>query len=563
MTDAMNALIAYPTLGRKLAWSLVLLAALVFFGGRPALGQPDAADASERIAPLLDGMGDHTRPVVAADPLAQRYFDQGLVLSFAFNHAEAVRAFREAQRLDAGCAMCAWGEALARGPHVNAPMNPEDVAPAWAALQRAQALKASESPVHQALIEALGARYAPEPGEDRSDLDRAYADAMRSVTERFPDDADVLSLYAEALMDTTPWDYWNEDGSPKPETEDVLAALERAMAAKPDHPLALHLWIHAVEKERPELGVAAAEKLGPLVPAAGHLVHMPGHIWIRVGRYHDAVVANQHAVLADDDYLAQCHAQGLYPLGYVPHNHHFLWVAAVLSGERATALASARHMGHHSGMMGMAGMEFLQHFAMSPLYAQAAFGAWDAILAVPAPPDSLAYPTGVWHFARGLAFARTGRVDEAQRELDALRPLAADSTLGMQFAALNSLGAILQIAEPYLTGEVAAAQGDGDAAVAALEEAVRREDALIYDEPPPWALPSRWALGRVLLGAGRADEAEAVYRADLAVYPENGRSLFGLQRSLRVQGRAAEADALQPRIDAAWQHADVTLAAAH
>ena len=560
----MNASIETLAPRRSIAWTLVLLTVLVLFGGRSAIAQPDAEGISERIAPLLDGMGDYTHPVATDVPLAQRYFDQGLVLSFAFNHAEAVRAFREAQRLDAGCAMCAWGEALARGPHVNAPMSDEDVAPAWAALQRAQALKASESPLNQALIEALAARYAPEPVEDRSGLDRAYADEMRSVTERFPDDADVLSLFAEALMDTTPWDYWNEDGSPKPETEEVLAALERAMAAEPNHPLALHLWIHAVEKERPELGVAAAEKLGALVPAAGHLVHMPGHIWIRVGRYHDAVVANQHAVLADDDYLAQCHAQGLYPLGYVPHNHHFLWVAAVLSGERETALASAHHMGHqHADMMGMEGMAFLQHFVMSPLYANAVFGEWDAILAAPAPPDSLAYPTAVWHFARGLAFARTGRVDKAQRELDALRPLAADASLGEQFGGLNSLGAILQVAEPYLSGEVAAARGDVEAAVAALEEAVRREDALTYDEPPPWALPSRWVLGRVLLDAGRAAEAEAVYRADLEVYPENGRSLFGLQRSLRAQGRAADADALQPRIDAAWQHADVTLAAAH
>lgn len=550
----------------RAVWTVALLAVLVLLGGRPAAGQPagqPAAESSERLAPLLGGMGEHARPVATSDPMAQRYFDQGLVLSFAFNHAEAVRAFREAQRLDAACAMCAWGEALALGPHVNAPMNPEDVPAAWAALERALALAASESPVNRALIDALGARYAPEPIEDRSALDRAYADALRAVAARYPGDADVQSLFAEALMDTMPWDYWNADGSPKPETEEVLAALERARDTNPDHPMALHLWIHAVEKQRPELGVEAAERLGPLVPAAGHLVHMPGHVWIRVGRYHDAVVANQKAVRADDDYLAQCHAQGLYPIGYVPHNHHFLWVAATLAGERATALESARHMGHHAGMMGMEGMEFLQHFAMSPLYAQAVFEAWDAILAAPAPPDSLAYPTGVWHFARGLAFARTGRPDEAQRELDALRPLAADASLAEIVAALNSLQSILQIADVYLAGEIAAARGEPDAAVALLEEAVRREDALIYDEPPPWALPSRWALGRVLLGAGRPAEAEAVYRADLRVYPENGRALYGLQQSLRAQGRAADADALQPRIDAAWQHADVALVASH
>ena len=536
--------------------AVLLFASLLFVGVRPAVGQ-----AGEPLAPLLNGMGDHSRPIATAVPLAQRYADQGLVLTFAFNHAEAVRAFREAQRLDPSCAMCAWGEALARGPHVNAPMDDADVAPAYAALERAERLAAAESPVNRALIAALAARYSSEPVADRAPLDKAYADAMRAVAARFPNDADVQALFAEALMDTTPWDYWREDGSPKPETEEVIATLERAMDTSPEHPLALHLWIHTVEKQRPELGIEAAERLGPLVPAAGHLVHMPGHIWIRVGRYHDAVLANQQAVLADDDYLAQCHAQGLYPIGYVPHNHHFLWVSAALGGEKATALASAGHMGHHAEMMGEPGMEFLQHFSMSLLYAQGLFGEWDAILATPAPPDSLVYPTGVWRFARGLAFAHTGRVDAAQRELDALRPLASDTTLGAQFGGLNTLSAILQIAEPYLAGELAAARGEYDAAVAALEDAVRLEDALTYDEPPPWVLPSRWALGRALLAAGRPAEAEAVYRADLAIYPENGRGLFGLQRSLRALGRTAEAAALQPRIDAAWQHADIDLVA--
>ena len=534
----------------------LLLAAVLLMPA--AAAQSDA----ERLAPLLDGMGTHSRPVDTDTPLAQRYMDQGLVLSFAFNHAEAIRAFREAQRLDPACAMCAWGEALALGPHVNAPMDAESVVPAWTALERARAHARDLAPADQALLDALGARYAPHPPADRSALDRAYADAMRQAAVRFPADADVQALFAEALMDTMPWDYWHADGSPKPETEEVLAALTRALEANPDHPLALHLWIHAVEKQRPELGVEAATRLGPLVPNAGHLVHMPGHIWMRVGRYHAAVVANQRAVLADDAYLAQCHAQGLYPLGYVPHNHHFLWVAAMLGGETATALASADHMGHHAAMMGTPGLEFLQHFAMSPLYARAALGRWDAVLAVPAPPDSLVYPTGVWHFARGLAYARTGRVAEAQRALDALRPLVADTTLGEQFGGLNTLAAILQIAEPYLAGEVAAARGETDAAVQHLTDAVRREDALTYDEPPPWALPSRWALGRVLLEAGRLADAEAVYRADLGVYPENGRSLAGLQRALRAQGRHAEADALQPRLDAAWQHADTDLAEA-
>ena len=536
---------------------LLILLLLCIAIPHSALGQ----NAEGRLAPLLEGMGSHHRPIATGESMAQRYFDQGLVLAFAFNHAEAARAFREAQRLDPNCAMCAWGEALVLGPHVNAPMNADDVPVAWRALQRAQMLAASESIVNRALIEALAARYVAEPVEDRTSLDRAYADAMRVVATRFPDDADVQALFAESLMDTMPWDYWNPDGTPKSATEEVIAVLERAQASDPNHPLALHLWIHTVEKQRPELGIEAAERLGPLVPAAGHLVHMPAHIWIRVGRYHDSVEANRRAAAADDDYLAQCHAQGLYPLGYVPHNHHFLWVSAALAGEKAVTLASAHHMGQHTEMMEMPGMEFVQHFAMSPLYAYAIFGDWDAILATPAPDDALVYPTGVWHFARGLAFARTGRPEAAQQELETLAPLAADTTLAGMLAGLNSLHAILGIAERYLAGEVAAAQGDYDAAVAALEEAVRREDALIYDEPPPWALPSRHALGAVLLEAGRPADAEQVYRADLEVYPENGWALFGLAESLRAQGKTQEAVAVDRRFEAAWKHADVALTA--
>lgn len=541
-------------------FSNLLLALLL--SAAAVVAQPDQPDDG-RLAPLLDGMGDHHRAVTTSEAMAQRYFDQGLVLAFAFNHAEGARAFREAQRLDPACAMCAWGEALVLGPHVNAPMMPEDVPVAWAALGRAQALAAGATPVEQALIEALAARYAEDPPEDRTALDRAYADAMRAVARRFPDDPDVQSLFAEALMDTMPWDYWHDDGSPKPETGEVIAALERAMAADELHPLALHLWIHTVEKQRPELGVEAADKLGGLVPAAGHLVHMPAHIYIRVGRYHDSVLANEAAAAADDDYLAQCHAQGLYPIGYAPHNHHFLWISAALAGMRETALESAHHMGHRTDaeMMREPGVEMLQHFYVSPLFAGALFGEWDAVLAARPPEADLTYPTGVWRFARGLALARTGRPDEAQAELDALTPIAAETALGQMFGGLNSFEAILNVGVPYLTGEIAAARGDYEAAVAALEEAVRREDALIYDEPPPWVLPSRHALGAVLLEAGRPADAEAVYRADLEVYPENGRALVGLMAALRAQGRAAEVDALRLRFEQAWQHADVEIVA--
>jgi tetratricopeptide (TPR) repeat protein len=530
----------------------------------PSLAQPSADP--DRLAPLLDGLGTHHRAADTESPLAQRYFDQGLVLAYAFNHGEAARAFREAQRLDPACAMCAWGEALVLGPHVNAPMMPDDVPVAWAALLRARERAANASPVDRALVEALAARYAEAPTADRSALDRAYADALRAVAAAHPADADVQSLFAEALMDTMPWDYWNADGSPKPATQEVLDALERSMAAQADHPGALHLWIHAVEKQRPELGVDAADRLAPLVPNAGHLVHMPSHIYLRVGRYHDAVEANRRATAADDAYLAQCHAQGLYPIGYVPHNHDMLWMAASMAGMREATLGTAHHLAHMADPAlfhaagGLGGQ--MQHVTAIPLLALVRFGGWDEILATPAPASGLAYPTGLWRFARGVALARTGRAGEAEAEWEALRPLAADMALDtLTIFGFNTPHSVLAIAERYLAGEVAAARGEPDAAVAALEAAVAGEGQQMYTEPPNWPLQARLALGAVLLDAGRAADAERVYRADLVAWPKNGWALTGLMEALRRQDRAAEADALRADFDAAWAHADTAISA--
>jgi len=535
-------------------------AALVFAAPVPA--QP--AEDPERIAPLLEGLGTHHRGIASTLPLVQRYFDQGLVLAYAFNHAEAARAFREAQRLDPSCAMCHWGEALVLGPHVNAPMAPDDVPVAWAALTRARALASGATPVEQALIEALAARYGPEPVEDRSALDRAYAAAMRGVAAAHPDDADVQTLFAEAMMDTMPWDYWNPDGSPKPETQEVLDALELALAAQSDHPGALHLWIHTVEKQRPELGEEAADRLAPLVPNAGHLVHMPGHIYLRIGRYVDAVEANRRAVRADDAYLAQCRAQGLYPLAYVPHNHDFLWMAATMAGMREAAIEGANHIAHGANPDffdepgGFGGQ--VQHFAVSPLFAYIRFGMWDEILAAEVP--NRAYTRGIRHFARGVAFARTDRVADAYRELDALAPLAADPALAdVSIGGFNSHQSILQIAERYLAGEIAAARGSFDLAASALETAVELEAQQMYIEPPSWPLPARHALGAVLLEADRPAEAEAVFRADLVAYPANGWAITGLAESLRRQGRTADADALRAHLEAALRSADVPITA--
>ncbi len=541
-------------------------AGLVLLLCAPAGAQPNADPADGRIAPLLDGLGTHNRAIRASSPLVQRYFDQGLVLAYAFNHGEAARAFREAQRLDPSCVMCAWGEALVLGPHVNAPMMPEDVPTAFAAVSRARAGAAQLSPVEQALVTALATRYQEEAVDDRSGLDRAYAEAMRDVAARFPEDADVQTLFAEALMDTMPWDYWNADGSPKPETQEVLDALERAIALQPDHPGALHLWIHTVEKQRPELGVAEADRLAPLVPNAGHLVHMPSHIYLRVGRYHDAVEANRRATAADDAYLAQCHAQGLYPLGYVPHNHDMLWMAASMAGMREATQTTAQHLAHMTDPAlfnapgGLGGQ--MQHVTAIPLLAAVRFGRWDEVLSASEPAPGFAYPTGLRHFARGVALARTGEVARAYRELDALAPIAADMSLDtLTIFGFNTPHSVLAIAERYLAGEIAAARGNTDAAVAALEAAIELEGQQMYTEPPNWPLQARLVLGAVLLDAGRAAEAESVYRADLVAWPNNGWALTGLMESLRRQDRASEADALRADFDAAWRHADTPITA--
>ena len=523
-----------------------------------------AETADGRAAPLLDGMGGHHFPVSTEVALAQRYFDQGMVLAYGFNHAEAARSFREASRLDPECAMCYWGAALVLGPNINAAMDLEGVPEAWAAVEKARALAAGATPREKALIDALARRYAPEPPEDRASLDAAYADAMREVSGRFPDDAEAATLFAEALMDTMPWDYWRADGEPKEATREVLATLERVMERHPDHPGANHLYIHAVEAVRPELGVAAADRLGSLAPGAGHLVHMPSHVYLRVGRYHDASLANERAIAADQDYVTQCHEQGMYPLAYMPHNFHFLWAAATLEGRGATALEAARAMAAKTdtAMMREEGYGTLQHYWATPLYAQARFGKWREILDAPEPAADLVYPRGVWHYARGLALVRAGKTVDAEASHAALAAVLRDPALEkVTIWDINAAADLLAIASEVLAGEIAAAKGDHDDAVHRLEQAVRLEDALRYDEPPPWHHPTRQVLGAVLLAAGRAADAERVYREDLERLPENGWSLFGLEKSLAAQGRTEEAKDVGRRFDSAWQHADVELTA--
>ncbi len=529
----------------------------------PPAPQVVPASPTGQLAPRLQDLGSHTFPVSTTSPEAQLFINQGIMLAYGFNHPEAYRAFQEAARLDPHCAMAHWGMALVWGPNINLPMAPEAVPTAYASLQQALALKEHVSEKERAYIEALAARYADPAPADRSALDRAYADAMEALHRRFPEDLDAATLYAESLMDLSPWAYWTRDKQPQPETRRILAVLEAVLARHPSHPGALHLYIHATEYGRPELAEDAADRLGPLAPGAGHLVHMPSHIFRRVGRYAEASRSNVAAIAADEDYIVQCRAQGVYPLAYYPHNIHFLWDSATMEGRQATALEAARKAA--AAVPGDVWREvpLVQQFLVAPLQAYVRFGRWETILEEPRPPAESPFWTGMWHYARGLAYTATERPDQAAGELADLRRIAADPSLeGLRVTfSRNGAKAILEIAVEALAGELAAHRGDVEQAVAHLHRGALLEDNLIYNEPPDWHVPVRHSLGAVLLAAGRAAEAEAVYWLDLERNRENGWALFGLAQSLRAQGREDEAAAVEARFQKAWNGADVTLSA--
>ncbi len=530
----------------------------------PAVSPPELAMIG---AHLLEGLGDHRFPVTTKHPEVQRWFDQGLMLAYGFNHDAAERSFLKAAELDPDCAMCWWGAALVLGPHVNATMDPADNADAWQRLQRARELAPNAGERERGFIEALSARYAEQPPEDRRPLDEAYAAAMRELVGKRPDDLDAAVFLAESLMDLQPWDYYDAQLQPKGHTAEVVRTLESVMARNPDHAGALHLYVHAVEASAdPQRGAAAADRLRTLVPGSGHLVHMPAHIYARVGRWHDAVVANQRAIEADDAYLALCrgNTQGVYPLGYVPHNHHFLWFAASMEGAGAVAKASAEATAERTDLpelMREPGFAGLQHYWLTPWFDRVRFGRWDEIVGAPNPAPDLPYVTAIWHYAQAMAAVRQQRLDDADAHLAELRPLAADPAMDeLQVWDRYPLAYAARIAERTVTAELAAARGQFDEAVGALREGVAIEDGIPYDEPPGWHAPVRQTLGAVLLEAGRAEDAEAVYREELRRNPGNGWSLFGLAKSLEAQGKPEAAEAGQ-QFAAAWRQADVKLEA--
>jgi tetratricopeptide (TPR) repeat protein len=514
--------------------------------------------------PLYTDLGTHHYQVTTQVPKAQAYFDQGLRLYYAFNHAEAIRAFREAQRLDSTCAMCYWGEALALGPNINAAMDSAAVPTAHAAIERALARQTHASERERALIQAAAERYVDpaHASADRAPLDSAYSAAMANVARAYPDDQDVAVLYSESLMDLSPWNYWTADGQPRPGTANIVTHLERVLAVNPNHPGACHFYIHAVEAAYPGRAVPCAERLAALMPGAGHIVHMPGHIYIRVGRYLDAVTANEHAVHADETFIRDQHPNaGIYTVGYYPHNYDFMAFAAAMAGRSKQSIRAADKLASlvPREMLGAPGTAFMQHHLTRPLQLRVLFGRWNEILRTPSPPDSLLHASAMWHYARGRAFAARGETQRAQAELGQVHHAATDPRLRGVKLEFNEAPAILTIAEHVLAGSIAAQRGNHVEAVSHLRTAAELEDGLTYGEPPDWTVPVRHDLGAALLAAGRPAEAERVYRADLKRFPENGWSLMGLSRALRAQGRTDEAERVSAQFRRAWASADVTL----
>ncbi len=520
------------------------------------------ASGQSNDVPLYDDLGDYHYAISSSNPLVKQYFDQGVRLYYAFNHQEAIRAFKAAQSLDASCAICWWGEALAWGPNINLPMDTPSGEAAYAAVQEAVALSSVASSKERGLINALATRYAADVPEDRAHLDQAYADAMAELVEQYPNDIDIAVLYAEALMDLRPWDYWNAEGETQPGIDTALGHLLGALEVNENHPGACHFYIHAVEELYPERAVPCAERLANLMPGAGHLVHMPGHIYIRVGRYLDAVEANEHAVHADETYIQDQHpGMGMYTAGYYPHNYDFMAFAAMMIGRSATAVESAEKVTSllPTELFGTPGMDFLQHMSVRPLQMRVRFAQWSEILEHPAPADSYPHAKAMWHYATGRALLGSGDTDRANIHLDALRAIKRNPAIADLSMEFNASSDLLSIAENVLSGWIAVAVQDYDAAISALEAAVSIEDELFYGEPPEWSVPVRQELGAVLLKAGRAAEAEQVFQDDLAKFPENGWSLYGLAEAQEALGKNSEATRTRAELESVWATSDVDI----
>lgn len=515
-------------------------------------------------APLLKGVGDINHPVSTKNKQAQQFFNQGIALIYAFNHLEAERAFVQAQQLDPKLAMAWWGQALALAPNINDPMTPDRAEKAYAAIQIAiKKLNKKTPAVERDYIRTLAKRYSPDKDADRSALDVTYAKAMGELAKKYPDDPDAQTFYASALMETMPWDYYQPNGDPKPEIVIVQKTLEATMQRWPNHTGANHLYIHAVEaSSTPDRGTTSADKLGGLAPAAGHLVHMPSHIYLRTGRWEDAAAVNRKATLADEDYITQCRAQGIYPVAYYPHNLHMGSFAAGMEGGSTEAITLANKMNAKVPAEISDQMPFWGNIVTSmPVLAMVRFGKWDDLLRYAEPPSKLMVSDAIWHYGRGMALIRTGKAIDAEADLAAIRKIAADPTVKEMKMGNNDGVKLIAIAENALAGELAASRKDYGKAVEFLTAAVASQDSLHYNEPEDWYFPMRHALGVMLLDAGRPADAEQVYRKDLEQHRQNGWALFGLAKALRAQGKNDEAEKAEAQFAVAWMHADVKIAA--
>ena len=519
---------------------------------KAAMPAPAFADSDP---PLWDGLGSITYKISTSSAEAQAYFDQGLRLAYAFNHGEAQRAFRKAQKLDASCAMCFWGEALVLGPNINLPMQEEAAGPAFTAVQVALALSANSSPREQALIAALATRYTQDPKADRTPLDAAYAAAMGKLAADFPDDNEIAVLYAEALMDLSPWNYWQPGGhEPNPQSAAIVPTLERVLTGDPSHPGAIHFYIHAVEaSDRPERAEPFADRLRGAIPNAGHLVHMPSHIYYRVGRYLDALADNKIATTVDEKYLADTNApMGVYRLGYYPHNVHFVLASAQVAGDGTTVIAAAEKL------RGLIPDEVARDIAMvhpvkaAPYFAHAQFSAPETILALPDPGDAMPYVKAMWRYSRGIAYVAQRNFDSAKAEVDAIANLERVTDFSLLKASGVPGEEVMRLARIMIQGRVAQAQGDLPVAIARFEEASALQDSLPYTEPPYWYYPVRQTLAAALLQAGRLAEAEDQFQRALKRAPANGWSYYGLLQLYKSRGDAKAAAQAEAELAKTW-----------
>jgi len=521
----------------------------------------DPAKMDAGNAPLFNGLGDLHYNISTTSTKAQRYFDQGLTLLYAFNHGEAGRSFKAAIRHDSTCAMPYWGLAMVLGPNYNAPLDPSSLVDINDAINKAIKYSAKVSASEKALINALRLRFPEQEVKDMSAYNQSYVAAMKVAHEQFPNDVNIAALYADAMMNEHPWDLWLRDGTPQPWTPVIVETIEKLLAGTPDHVGGNHMYIHVMEAS-PEARKAlpSADKLRDMLPAAGHIVHMPSHIYIRTGSYHKGVLANKKATVADSSYIAQCKVQGIYPMMYYPHNIHFLAACAFLEGNSKLAIEAAWSVARHADKTYINENAAIQHYSIIPYYVLVQTGKWTEILLLQQPDTSLRYPLAVWHYARGMAFAARNEMDAAANELTALQEIGKEQKLKtLLIWDINSAAQLTQIAADVLSGEIHSKQGRFDEAIQFLNHAKEIEDGLMYQEPPDWFFSTRHTLGHILLKAKKFGEAENVYKEDMVTYPENGWALMGLHKSLLGQHKNKEANAVLKRFNKAWKWADVRI----